>query len=1164
MSNIKMNNKKAVPTIVVGCGGSGLATIQKLNRMLASNPALADRMGDEMFYLAIDTDIAPLTTFSENISEDMNGRPAPFIAEIQLSRGIRQLKQITDACMVHPFKGKSDSPALDRIKEHWWFRRGKPFEAPAVTNLMTGAGQCPPASYCLAWFRMDEIAKQVHVIIDHIKSKFGRLVTGEDINPIANINVFLVAGLAGGTGRGVWELVAYKIREIFEKEYELPVQPIGVFFTEGVFADVKKRYPHQIPALKVNSLTGLSELSSLMKTGRSGDDSEIFRMRMPNMRTPQRELTDVLGIDNSVAGRTSPVHSAYLVCGDRDEGRLDGSKQFYEMAGAALYTMIVNSNINSTACNDDDPFLSFASNTFEVDVTHLRSYFENYVRGVALDRLAKVDVDQGDAVREFLANNPLVKPISTIKSAMGDKAGTLLQRVTSFLLEDAYGDSLNQLAACDADGLIKMNPKQGMEAVKDILGEATAAEIKAAFTKALASMGDVNKLLDDAVFNAYKGETGAPSIGRAKAFASQLANNLKVLFDGLPKKSPEINAEAAQSDARLHDACEYVMTQVKEASKRKAIEMLRGDPYFTAAEIQSLICVTSRGEFDGDIARGIVAMNYTAIREALGKAIAGWTKHLSSIVAGYEKLEGYVATAKAKFDVLNIAAAGGDETDDPYAVLFTDPTKIEDSLPSDNDLTIFYRRRLVPIMTRAEVRSLAEGALRTREGLDELIQATVKDVAEIGSRDVFLRKLMDAVRANVYIEDGFLEQNFSFCKVLKRNLAQWNKYLVGISGDDAKRKRICKKLENYLGVAPEFDKQDNVYRLPDIELLLPRIIAILADDCKPWWKIVSTGKAATSDAGKVMKTVLISERYSRNGYVSKEDLEHDVSEMLGGELITTYDRQTAGGGASPFMIVTYANQILLSADFDDIISLDWTHSDTVYVPTVDRWLQNAERKDGESIFSTADRNKGCGYISPIFVNNPALAAARWHPWLKGDFGTVEDEDAALKALLYAFLGNGTCEEIAKLESVGWKFPLIKIGPRQQFMIARKALKWDGEKAVEDPNCAWLVDEKICVSLANLHEYLNGNGKTGLNGKLVEKDVAEGKALRRGIGEEESNFMDKLIKGKFGPEFFSNLCAARDKWFAAQRDAAKRGKNGRKEDAETWQKLIKLSERLAKV
>ena len=56
MSNIKMNNKKAVPTIVVGCGGSGLATIQKLNRMLASNPALADRMGDEMFYLAIDTD----------------------------------------------------------------------------------------------------------------------------------------------------------------------------------------------------------------------------------------------------------------------------------------------------------------------------------------------------------------------------------------------------------------------------------------------------------------------------------------------------------------------------------------------------------------------------------------------------------------------------------------------------------------------------------------------------------------------------------------------------------------------------------------------------------------------------------------------------------------------------------------------------------------------------------------------------------------------------------------------------------------------------------------------------------------------------------------------------------------------------------------------------
>ncbi|MBQ7652041.1 MAG: hypothetical protein IJS15_13840, partial [Victivallales bacterium] len=626
------------------------------------------------------------------------------------------------------------------------------------------------------------------------------------------------------------------------------------------------------------------------------------------------------------------------------------------------------------------------------------------VRGVALDRLVKVDEDQSDAVREFLAANPLVKPVSTILGVMGNKSGTLLQRVTSYLLGDAYGESLNQLATSSADGLIKMNPKQGMEAVNDILGEATTAEIAAAFTKAVASMGDVNKLIDDAVFNAYKGETGAPSIGRAKAFASQLATNLKVLFEGLPKKSPEINAEAAQADARLHDACAYVMSQVKEASKRKLGELVKGAPYFNADDIKGLINVANNGEFDGDIAKGIVAMNYTAIRDALGKAIAEWTKHLSSIVAGYEKLEGYVATAKAKFDYLNTAAAGGDNTDDAYDVLFTDPEKIEDGLPTDNDKTTFYRRQLKPIMTRGEVRLLAERTLKTREGLDELIQATVKNVGEIGSRDVFLRKLTDVVKANVYIEDGFLEKNFSFCRVLKRNLVQWNKHLADMTGDSVRLNRFCKRLENYLGVAPEFDKQDEAYRLPDIEILLPHIIAVLADDCKPWWKIVSAGKAATSDAGKVTKTVLISERYSRNGYAAQQDLETTVSKILDGETITTYDSQTAGGGSSPFMIVTYANQILLSADFNDIISLDWTHSDTKYVPTVDRWLQNAERKDGESIFSTADRNKGCGYISPIFVNNPVLAAARWHPWLKGDFGTVEDEDAALKALLYAFLG----------------------------------------------------------------------------------------------------------------------------------------------------------------
>ena len=147
-------------------------------------------------------------------------------------------------------------------------------------------------------------------------------------------------------------------------------------------------------------------------------------------------------------------------------------------------------------------------------------------------------------------------------------------------------------------------------------------------------------------------------------------------------------------------------------------------------------------------------------------------------------------------------------------------------------------------------------------------------------------------------------------------------------------------------------------------------------------------------------------------------------------------------------------------------------------------------------------------------------------------------------------------------NVGWTLPLITIGPRQQFIMARKAFKWDGEKAMEDPNCTWLAGEKICVSLVNLREYLNGNGKTGLNGKLAEKDVTEGKILRRGIEAEESIFLASLIKDKFGPEFYSNRGAARDKWLTVQRDNAKKGKSGRKEDADIWQELIKLSSRSA--
>ncbi len=1163
MSNTTAN--ASIPTIIIGCGGSGLASIRKLNRLCAANPALAERIGEELFYVAIDTDKKPLAEFSEDIVKDMNGHSAPFIAEIQLSRGIRQLKQITDKCV----KGRVDSPALDRIKEHMWFRRGKPFEAPGVQNLMTGAGQCPPASYCLAWFRMAEIEKQLQIVIDKVKSNFGKQIISDE-NPIANVNVFVVAGLAGGTGRGIWELVAYKVREIFEKGYGVPVQPIGVFFTEGVFGDVKMLKPQQIPALKVNSLTGLSELVCLMKTGRSENDAEIFRMRMPNMRTPERELTDVLGIDNTLAARTSPVHSAYLVCGDRDDGILDSSEQFYEMAGGALYSMIANSNIQSAACNDDDPFLSFASNTFEVDVTHLRSYFENSARCVAIDQLMKNESNEDGAVNSFLSKNRLLAPVISFGSVMGDKKGTLLQRTVSYLIEDAYGDRLRQLIG----KLPTMLPKKGMEAVTKILKSAVNdAAIEAAFQKAVNSFGDIDALIDGAVYDAYKGDSNVPSIGRAKAFAISLRNRFEEILKKIPVSCPVIKAEAAQIDERLRDSFEYVMTQVKAASKRTWVEAFGRKPYFLPSEVDDLVVVDKdSGEFGGDVVRGIIAANYIKIHAIIKNNFGadgekngkGWLKHLNAIIAGYDKLEEFLGVEKARLQVASLATTGGSENEtEAFDLLFVSPEKILDRLPSDNDHESFYKRTLVPVMTKEEVDKLAVRALKTRDGLDEFIQEAVKNVANISSRDSFLRKLDVAIKGNVYIADGFLEKNFSFTKVLSRNIDYWNKTLVALSGDKTTLAKFRKTLRNYLGVESEYDSQLEVYHLPSVENILTHIVAMLSDDCKPWWKIVSAGDVDNDDAGNVSTTVLLTERYGHCGYPKKADLEKKVSEILGGRVVETHDLQTACGGASPFSVIAYANQILLSQDFGDVISFDYTLSDAKYKPIVDHWLQNAERKDGESIFSTADRNKGCGYISPIFVNNPVLAAARWHPWLKGDFGTVEDEDAAFKALLYAFLGNGTCEEISKLEKVGWKFPLIKIGPRQQFMIARKALKWDGEKASEDPNCAWLVDEKICVSLANLHEYLNGNGKTGLNGKLVEKDVAEGKALRRGIGDEESIFMTQLIKGKFGPEFYTNLCAARDKWFAAQRDAAKRGKNGRKEDAEIWQKLIKLSGRLAK-
>ena len=103
------------PTLLVGIGGSGLNTLAAVNRRLVSDPSMRDRMANDMFYLAVDTDKSALDHFHQAIDMDAAGTQAPFVQAIHLSRDVNALDEIINPFFVKPFSGKQDDPGLAQV-----------------------------------------------------------------------------------------------------------------------------------------------------------------------------------------------------------------------------------------------------------------------------------------------------------------------------------------------------------------------------------------------------------------------------------------------------------------------------------------------------------------------------------------------------------------------------------------------------------------------------------------------------------------------------------------------------------------------------------------------------------------------------------------------------------------------------------------------------------------------------------------------------------------------------------------------------------------------------------------------------------------------------------------------------------------------------------------
>lgn len=365
-------------TIILGFGGSGGKTVAALADLITNDPKAAKFAQDRIHVLLCDTDEGDLAKLSKDVERAFNDR----CPGLKLPVETFSLSSNVDAfCDLVQERTQAHGPeAVARMKDNWWYDGETPFSATGLPLTATaGAGQCPLVSQFLAWDKLRDFPRVLKEI-----DKYAR---NERHMENFSVDLVIVGSLAGGTGRGCWQTLSLKAREFFGQQGQA-CRPIGFFFDQSVFADVQSGRPEQGIKLKVNSLTGLSELAMWLRSDRklAGDAPNTPRERrfaLPSFENPEDRQIDSLDTDRYMpeserarVGR-SPVHKAYVFTNESASVQLESNVQVYRIVAAAIFGRICVGQLRSADANQPARAATTATSVLYVPTSDIRKAILN-------------------------------------------------------------------------------------------------------------------------------------------------------------------------------------------------------------------------------------------------------------------------------------------------------------------------------------------------------------------------------------------------------------------------------------------------------------------------------------------------------------------------------------------------------------------------------------------------------------------------------------------------------------------------------------------------------------------------------------------------------------------------------------------------------------------
>jgi|GEM_PF-6723586 len=1027
--------------ILLAFGGSGCKTVAYLMEQMANDPQAARVAGSRVHIVLCDTDDGDLEESRNRIRAAFAATGLTEPPPIEVFRLADSVDLFQDLVSERMSAMSPESKAV--IRQYWWFeptrdgRSDRPFAATTMPeNVNRGAAQCPLVSHFLAWDKLPEFERLLERISIHCRNQ-------RNLENFS-VDLFVIAGLAGGTGRGSWQTLAFKAREFFwqDKNGRHACRPIGFFFDWSCFSDIAAQRPEQAIKLQVNSYTGLSELSMWLRSALPADgviangDSGIARERafqFPSLRAPADRSASAIDTDRYMPesdearhGRT-PIHRAYIFTKNSRSISLQTSLHAFELAAAAIYGRLCISQTRSADSNEPERACATATSILAVPIAKIRLAILREANAHRIRQLVHGESAQTHLpLTSMEGKNEIVVQDDDLKATLVGHENSLrkllnLQNREQFA---AFGST----SQCDLQNSMSVLAF----AVSEMGEQAVVAAIENSESKARVleeldrALNGVTSVVEASVATAFRTlvkDKGEVSGGAKREALERLRRVIsdefvmkplqKALLQGIgparamARSLGRVAADAAKliatAAAQQDDATVGVPKNGSDWAKKYfgffgRVKPTQVDAF--RATVRERLCAR---------AYPAVAREMKSIVDAIREDIDSLDEMLKQAVSVLERERGRILQDSQKlkkecFTNLDIGSGRLDQQN-----------KMFDRLKQDRATPVSKMiRTLRPIHEREEferiVAQLAADSRAVQSARNDLGEFLKERIASHGRRTqrsnyeftANLEERLKSLLERQSVEFRDLQEMFNMERVLEGLATAWFETYRERKGDAQFAEQFANEVEVLTGydlreafngvgdrkggaVASEDD-----LRPPAADKLLASVALRLASGCDPFVQYTNTGDR------RDRATLIVPNSPLDPG--AKKLI--DLIVNLANDARNFAHVKAVASTENYFMLVATAD--LPKTNFADTGWDGWFSEPSD--PNVRKWLDWCEDPQGIAPFKTADGSVGLGYICPKYVRDAHLSARRWKPWVKNDRGR-EQMHRKWVALAYALLGN---------------------------------------------------------------------------------------------------------------------------------------------------------------